>query len=27
LSCRRQNFVSGSLSVNLLLTLQSKPIH
>jgi hypothetical protein len=27
LSCRRQNFVSGSLSVNWLLTLQSKPIH
>jgi hypothetical protein len=27
LSCRSQNFVSGSLSVNWLLTLQSKPIH
>lgn len=27
LSWRRQNFVSGSLSVNWLLTLQSKPIH
>jgi hypothetical protein len=27
LSCRRQNFVSGILSVNWLLTLQSKPIH